>query len=379
MQIPSDKSESNTSRFLFAKFQEKEILLEQGRNLFSILNAFASSGYQIMLFNNLPAEKLGKYGKFTYSLDNLTLTDSPPSDVKGWIYLFDKEDKRLGNQLWDKKVRVRYDLFSPYWFSNPIIMPFPVHPAHNKPDLRDRLKRYRSSKKKVRVFFSGDSKGYTRNRIRYPKEKLPRLEVINTIIDRMTDDVLLVKDESILASLANVTYTNKCVLVDTSVIWVNERDWMANMARTDFFLSPPGIVMPMCHNLIEAMAVGTIPVTNYPEWFDPDLTHMENCIVFDDRDDLIEKLKLVLQMEQNQIARIRKNAINYYETYLRSNAFVQRIESSKAKRITILIYIESNVAQKSLKLKKNSILIRGATSARRGISRLFCFPPSRCN
>ena len=43
--------------------------------------------------------------------------------------------------------------------------------------------------------------------------------------------------------------------------------------------------MPMCHNIIESMAVGVIPITNYPEWFDPDLEHMKNCIVFDDQKD----------------------------------------------------------------------------------------------
>jgi hypothetical protein len=346
---------------LFAKFQGKEILGELGRLLYSLLNAFSSDGYQIKMFNNLTTSSLGKYGRLIHSLENLALTETPPSCTEEWIYLFDKEDKTISKLPWHKKVQVRYDVTSRYWFKKPIIMPYPVHPVHATLDLKRRLEEYRSSKSDMSIFFSGDTKGYTRNRIRYPKAKLPRLEIINTILERMDKEVLQVKDMSVLNRLQNAAPIKKCVIVDTNETWVDERDWLSYLARADFFLSPPGIVMPMCHNVIEAMAVGSIPITNYPEWFTPSLTHMENCIAFDDQDDLINKLKRALAMNEEEISRMRANVLSYYEAYLRPDTFVRRIESSKDKKIIVLILTEANVARCFSKLKKNSILMRGIT------------------
>ena len=353
----------STIKFLFAKFSGEEILLEQGRLLFSLLNAFSSEGYQVRLFDNLPADSLGKYAQPVFSLKNLTMTDTLPKDTQDWIYLFDREDRKFGRQPWHRKIMVRYDVFSPYWFNKPVIMPFPLHPLHNTPDLDKRLHEYRSARKNMKLFFSGDTKGYSQNRIQYPKAKLPRLAVINTILERMGDDIVLVGKPSELSDLRDAACVNKCVIVDTNNIWVDSKDWLGDLARADFFLSPPGIVMPMCHNLIEAMAVGTIPVTNYPEWFDPDLRHMENCIVFDDQDDLINKIQLAMHMDETQMAKIRMNVIDYYETHLKPEVFVRKLESSRATTIPLLMFLERNVARNFSKLNRNSILICGATFA----------------
>jgi len=349
----------SSSRLLFAKFNEKEILGELGRLLYSLLYAFASEGYQISLYDNISSKDLGKYGKLSRSLLNLSLTDAPPANTEDWIYLFDKEDKALKKHLWHKKVQVRFNVFSPYWLKIPIIMPYPVHPSHATADLKERLNRYRSSNKNMRIFFSGDTKGYTRNRVRYPKEKLPRLEIIKTILERMDKDVLHVKEPSVLDTLRDAAHIQKCVIVDTNETWVDERNWLGMLASTDFFLSPPGIVMPMCHNLIEAMSVGAIPITNYPEWLDPALTHMKDCIVFDDRDDLIDKLKLALEMDEKKIAEMRDNSLSYYKNYLSPDTFVRRIESRMDRKITVLLTTEKYMARKSRKLNRNSILLRG--------------------
>ena len=35
------------------------------------------------------------------------------------------------------------------------------------------------------------------------------------------------------------------------------------LAKADFFLACPGVGMPLCHNLIEAIAAGAIPILQY--------------------------------------------------------------------------------------------------------------------
>jgi hypothetical protein len=353
---------------VFAKFLDKEILGEQGRLLFSLLNAFATSGYHVRLCDNLQQTELGKYGGLTHSIKGVTLTDAIPANTADLIYLYDRQDREAGSHPWRKKVHVKYDIFARYWLGRPIVMPFPLHPAHAGPDLPQRLEDLRSSKRKMRVFFAGDTNGYVRNRIHYPAEKLPRSAVVNGVLQRLGARALSVNEKGALDNLLSAQeYANKCVVVDANSFRVEEGRWLKTVASSDFFLCPPGYVMPMCHNVIEAMAVGTIPVISYPEWFDPALKNMENCIIFGDERDLIAKMHGVLAMDQRQIAEMRQNVIDYYDTHLTADAFTRNLESRPGRRSVVLLITEKYVAQHASRLGPHSVLMRGSspTAAKR--------------
>ena len=354
--------ESSEAPAVFAKFLNSEILGEMGRLLFFLLNTFTLSGYRIRLVDNLPPAKLDKYGQMACSLQNVSLTDAVPSETSQIIYLFDEEDRTLAARAWRKKIQVRFDVFSPYWFTQPILMPYPVHPVHAGPDLRDHLRKYRASERKMRVFFSGDWEGYVKNRIRYPKPKLPRLEVINAILEGMGEKVLLIQGERNLDSASASGYVNKCLIMDLNQPRIHETRWLQTLATSDFFLCPPGFVMPMCHNVIEAMAVGAIPIINYPEWLDPHLEHLENCIAFDDKDDLLRKLNEVLQMDEEEIARMRRQVLDYYDAHLAPESFVRRIESSERDKVVVLMITDANVTKHASRLNARSVLMRGTSA-----------------
>ena len=358
---PIVMSGTSAAPAVFAKFLKSEILGEMGRLLFNLLNAFSVSGYHIRLADNLPQAALDKYGRLACSLGHVSLTDSIPSETSEMIYLFDEEDSTLGAHKWRKKVQVRFDVFSPYWFSQPILMPYPVHPVHAGPDLRERLRKCRASEKKMRVFFSGDREGYVTNRIHYPRPKLPRLEVINAILKEMGDKALLVRGEENLGSACATGYVNRCLIMDQDQSRIDETRWLGTLAKSDFFLCPPGYVMPMCHNTIEAMAVGAIPIINYPEWFDPPLEHLQNCIAFDDKADLLLKLTEVLEMGGEHIARMRQRVIAYYDDYLDPESFVRKLESSEREKLVALMITDANVTKNASKLNGRSVLIRGTS------------------
>jgi hypothetical protein len=359
-------AESSEAPAVFAKFSNDEILGEMGRLLFSLLNAFALSGYHIRLADNLPRAKLDKYGQMACALPNVSLTDAVPSETSRTIYLFDKEDRTLAARTWRKKIEVRFDVFSPYWFSQPILMPYPVHPVHQGLDLRDRLRKYRASEKRMRVFFSGDREGYVKNRIRYPRPKLPRLDVINAILQEMGEKVLLVQGGRHLASVCAHGYANQCLIMDQNQPRIDETHWLQTLATSDFFLCPPGFVMPMCHNTVEAMAVGAIPIINYPEWFDPHLEHLKNCIAFEDKDDLLRSLNEVLQMDGEEISRMRRQVIDYYDDHLAPEAFVRRIESSARGKVIVLMITDANVSKNASRLNGRSVLMRGTSATGTG-------------
>ena len=56
---------------VFAKFTDDDILDEMGRLLYSILNIFATNGYQVKLFDNINFSELDKYGQLVPSMNNL--------------------------------------------------------------------------------------------------------------------------------------------------------------------------------------------------------------------------------------------------------------------------------------------------------------------
>ena len=344
---------------VFAKFAERDVLGEQGRLLFFLLNAFATSGHRILLFDNMPAEQLGKYGLKATHVDGLTLTTTIPDCTDDKLYLFDREDKAAGRRRWLKRIQVRFDVFSPYWLGRPVLMPYPIHPVHTEPGLNERLAGLRSSNRSMRVFFSGETKGYTRNRINYPRAKLPRLEVINALLERMGDRVLFVQDQATLDRALSDGYAKKCVILDTNKLRIPDREWLGVLSKADFFLAPPGIVMPMCHNAVEALAVGTIPVINYAEWFDPDLEHLRNCVAFDDKDDLIGKLDSVLAMDEVRILEMRKCAAAYYDAHLSSRSFMAKIEARREPKIDVLMVTEAYVGKNAHRLNGRSVLMRG--------------------
>ncbi|MDH3947321.1 MAG: exostosin family protein [Gammaproteobacteria bacterium] len=352
---------------IFAKFVDQDILSEMGRLLFYTLNIFALNGYHIKLFQNINFEKLEKdrpYIRLVESIDNLVMVDEIPGNTEDTIYLFDREDKECAQKHWKKRIQIRFNIFSSYFWSafsksRPIVMPYPMHPLLYGADLESRLQAGRQQKRTMRIFFSGDTEGYRKNRIHYPTKKLTRSEIIGTITEVIGDNAIRVTDTESHNRLLGGEYIQKFVIVDNKEFRIESRYWLETLSKSDFFLCPPGYVMPMCHNVIEAMSVGTIPVINYPEWLNPSLTDMVNCVAFDDKDELIRKINHILNMKEEEINEMRSRVIEYYQNNLDPEVFVNKLEMNTEKDATLLMVTDAYVAKNSSKLNRNSIIING--------------------
>jgi glycosyltransferase involved in cell wall biosynthesis len=268
----------------------------------------------------------------------------------------------LDSRSWRQRVHIGFELFSPFYFSKPIILPYNVHPMHAQKVVGESLHVLRAANRKVKILFAGDLQGYKRRWIKYPKEKLSRIDVVTTVKERMGESLRYAMTPDELSQILESDYSKQFVIVDNDGARVPWDRWMDVIAKADFFLCPPGIVMPMCHNIIEAMAIGTIPITNYPEWFSPKLEHMKNCIVFDDENDLLEKINLALTMSDDQKNEIRDNVMKYHDQYLKPETFVKKVEARAESRLNVLMYSEYNVAKNAAKLNRKSVLVRGEES-----------------
>lgn len=322
--------EESIDRYLFILFK----FLTFGGNTVTFLNKIRFLDY------------LDPYGKMSLKLENVIFSKKLPSSSEDKILIYDRLRPELMERKWKKLIKVNFDISSPKMeHHNWILMPYSMHPIVYVTGQHEQLYHFRDNSRKARIFFAGNInpqlyKSFKNRYLRERFNKLLRPEVIQTLISKLESEVLLVKDEEQMRLVLAGNYPNKCVIVDRSIFSIHQAEWLKVLSKSDFFVCPPGVSMPLSHNVIEAMAVGTIPILNYTEWFKPCLEHMKNCIEFSDEENLISNVKYVLSMEQAQINKMHKNVIEYYEKYLSPQSFQQQFIYNSNDTITLFINTE---------------------------------------
>lgn len=209
-------------------------------------------------------------------------------------------------------------------------LPYPMHPVQVDGFNKAALQNLRETKKPIKLLFSGTWTGdqYKVSLGKY--NVLTRDEVIRSIIDKFRNKNILrlISDRNELNSLIESQRVNDQIII--SEVKTRDEDWMKLLSLTDFFIAPPGFMYPWCHNSIEAMAVGAIPVLQYNNLFVPELVHMENCICFQNKNELEVAINTALTLSADEIARLRRNVIDYYDTYLSPEAIVKKIQGISA-------------------------------------------------
>ena len=111
-----------------------------------------------------------------------------------------------------------------------------------------------------------------------------------------------------------------------NMVMIEQEKYMDFLTNCSFYLFTPGVGFPLCHNNYEAMAAGCIPITQYAHYHFPNLEHGKNCLVFKDEKDLVKQVNRALEMDEEEISRMRNNVIKYYEQYLSEEAIIKNIE-----------------------------------------------------
>jgi len=113
--------------------------------------------------------------------------------------------------------------------------------------------------------------------------------------------------------------------------------WMPTLGASEFFLALPGVEMPLSHNLIESLAVGTIPILQYPQYMSPPLIHDETCLVYHDKESLIDTIKSVFSMSPEKKLDLSTKAKTYYNTHLKLGCFANNLLNQNPIIDTIMI------------------------------------------
>ncbi len=313
-----------------------------GRHAYLLLNAFHDAGYSVYLHKNVgfwAYTRLGRYGRFLFDLEHLKVVSSLPASTDQMIYAFDTVYPELVKKTWKKKSFVNILKDPSCKLGEVIPIPFSMHPIWYRSGGFQNAIDLRKTKRTLRMIFGGNTstESYSNPYFKNYKQ-LPRAEALKAAYTLKQIKPITSKGE--VDALYNSTgYLNEGRILSTNDKSVGVEDrWLELIAKSDFFLCFSGTDLPMCHNAIESMAVGTIPIIGYAHWFYPNLEHQKNAIVYTDADDFVRKLHEVFAMDEKAIERLRKGVIEYYDTHLGGKNFVRKYEQQKDKENTMMLY-----------------------------------------
>ena len=339
------KLPGNTKTVVFT-LEDDRIFREvdgMGRYAYLILNAFANAGYSVYLYKRVDFKifvRLGVFGRYMYLIKNLKIIDKLPRHTENMIYAFDTAVEDTAGHTWKKLIYFNHLKPPTCAFGDMINIPYFMHPNVYKSKQYDHVRSYRNNDRKMRIFFGGNINKKIYNFPNLQKYgQLTRLEGLKTVFQLGEHVRLKWNVQEFRQFLDQTVYSNQCILLKTDhLLKIKSKEWISIVSQGDFFLCLSGTDLPMCHNVIESMAVGTIPIISYPDWFFPALEHMKNAILYSGKEDLVKKIKDVLAMDKETIQEMRNNVIQFYDSHLSNSNFIKRIESNENKLNTMMLH-----------------------------------------
>ena len=345
--IKSGSSKSKESPTLFCDISMERTSLEV--YYFSLIYYFHTCGFRIEIKNDI--RQIGRYQKMMthlFGMENIRVSKEP-SSMRNTFLLHTKENTAFCQMKFEKTFCIESDYFSFSNQTNSFHFPFMMHPdAYITGSYKTVREIAQNTEKKCRVLFAGNinKEAYSSPRINSNFSILNRHEIIAHISETME----LYKDFDYIESLEKYlksSYQNQLMFstFDWSANGARKNmhrktpfnQWFQLLATSDFWLSCPGVAMPHCHNIIEAMSVGVIPILEYEPLLFPKLEHAKNCVFFHGKADLIQKLKMVMTMDKSEIEVMKKNVLDYYEKHIDIHQVVKKLLTMNSNNVHLVL------------------------------------------
>ena len=200
------------------------------------------------------------------------------------------------------------------------------------------LDKLRASPRPIRILFAGSTTKELYDRVDYLGGRFGK-QTRWALLEHLRSHGRLVEVTSRreLDRLIARGCSSGMVMVDSARVEVSPETWLELLATADFFFCPPGQIMPLCHNIVEAMAVGTIPITNYAEWLLPPLVDSREALVFDTLPSLDTAVGRALAMDRDDIARMRLAVSGYHDEHLDCRRVAKRLAARRHEPLRLTI------------------------------------------
>lgn len=214
--------------------------------------------------------------------------------------------------------------------SDACMLPFVMH-ASQYQNMRDFES---TASRSIRIFFSGNSNpgSYDNPVFRNTFEILNRHEIKQFVFSQFEDLLNTHKSGDHSKPLWWIDWEWKPGQRGGFDNRIENDEWLSFLDKSVFFLACPGVSMPMCHNLIESMYSGCIPILQHPKLFDPPLQDGINCLVFSASDSLKQKIETALSMNDEKLLEMQEAVKQYYHAYLSPESFKTVLTNPQFKR-----------------------------------------------
>jgi hypothetical protein len=187
------------------------------------------------------------------------------------------------------------------------------------------------------AFMIGNFDKHSYNRLDQSIFKMPSRVQSKTILKNMSD-VTFVINVSDLELFLNKTHHSAIIIADRSKFSIPESQLLEVLSKFNFYIALSGVVMPLSHNVIEAMAVACIPVIHerYARLFHPRLEHLLNCFIINEESNYEEFILFQNTLNESDLQILRENVLSYYSKHLSPRSVTKKLLSKKWDQIFLI-------------------------------------------
>ncbi|MBD2493039.1 hypothetical protein [Nostoc sp. FACHB-280] len=337
------------------------------RYVFQILHLLSLAYPEVIFlwdFNINNYIKLGYEGRRLFSLKNVKIV--PPASYKLPTEVVVSPDNNQSEFLKitaaKKQIIIENDV-SQEPKQDSFMLPYGVHPyfLQNYAEFNSSIKKLRSQDRAISVLFSGATAFVID---KYLVERYYHVPSRDRCVEFLTENSTRLNIAIIQEFPERKKFNdNPGRYKDYSLVLCKckglPEKWLDELSTANFFLALPGSHMLMCHNAIEAMAVGTIPIISYENWFFPNLINGENCLTYKSLEELPLVIAYANQLEKTVIEKMRKAVMDYYDNYLNLVEVVNFIKNYQGCQLHL--YINHEDAETLRNLTDKSIITRGGS------------------
>jgi len=226
-------------------------------------------------------------------------------------------------------------------------LPYYIYPRLYNYDY-DNLKIFNKNKKKIKIFFSGSTNKEVYGKFNWiDKNGVPllnRVEIIDFIIKNFEKKVFFLKSYDDLKKIdflktpIVLSINNK--LIKKSKTNLTNKQHFEIISKSQFLLTAPGADMPLCHHLIEAIKMRSIPISNYADLHNPVIPN-DYYLHFTNYESLRNSIEQALLMSEEDINLIQKSLDKFYNQELSPSAFLENFKKRTNNEIVACNDVES--------------------------------------
>jgi len=310
-----------------------------GRYGYLLVSYFSQAGYRVYFYRSLSfLTRLYGYDRAVFQMPGVGIfRRSLFRDVESVDFLgLNAGDIQPSGLRIGKCFVIDLDYFNPAPLPEMLRIPYHIHPLMQRHPFKPEPGRLRH---RILMYGQPDLE-WAPELIQDHFGLLPRSEVFSHLSSGTFDWVRPADYMALERFLAGPIDHPQACLIDSRTCWIPAEQWLKVLSVFDFFIATPGVSMPHSHNMIEAMSVGTIPVTQYGRYLYPPLTDRRDCIAFSDLVDLDRILEELMMMDPEEIVRLRSGVTNYFSNQIEPQHVVERWRAMEANELHMLFNAE---------------------------------------